>query len=296
MYEELKASAETVSFSLDVWKTSNKKYILAVICHWATEDFEDCQLVIHFGHLKGSHTGENMAKEIQEVLQNFDLEQKLVAICGDNASNNPTLCCSLHKLLKQRFVDSVQKLNLLGEDRKLMCFRGDKSFVRCLAHVLNLIAKSMLKIFKVGSHQEAKRRVDKYMEYASVALDYNVDTQWNALLKMLEIAIRERSAINCMCKEYDHFDDIIKLQGAYASIDIQIQDTARVGRKALDKYTKKMDAETLIIYSAAVLDSHIKTELLKIHLGDNAIDVINNLRVHFNEISPAPEPTLPSSC
>ncbi|EED22676.1 hypothetical protein TSTA_061640 [Talaromyces stipitatus ATCC 10500] len=228
-------------------KAPNKKYILTVICHWATEDFEDRQLVIYFGHLKGSHTGENMAKEIQEVLQNFDLEQKLVAICGDNASNNPTLCRSLHKLLKQQFVDSVRKLNLLGEDCKLICFRGDESFVRCLVHVLNLIAKSMLKIFKVGSYQEAKRvikqmsidkretfqteeipqsaisrlrlivmwilasdqRVNKYMEYASVALDYNVDTQWNALLKMLEIAIRERSAINCMCKEYKLLEPLV---------------------------------------------------------------------------------------
>ncbi|EED16503.1 hypothetical protein TSTA_015870 [Talaromyces stipitatus ATCC 10500] len=224
MYKELKASAEAVSSSLDVWKAPNKKYILAVICHWATEDFEDRQLVIHFGHLKDSHTGENMTKEIQEVLRNLDLEQKLVSICGDNAGDKPTLCRSLHKLLKQQFVDSVQKLDLLDEDHRLMCFRGDENFAHCLAHVLNLIAESMLKVFKAGSHQQAKRIIkqmsinkretfqiekyhtsdqpfDKYMEYASVTLDYDVDTRQNALLKMLEIPIREWSAINHMCKE-----------------------------------------------------------------------------------------------
>ena len=157
MYEELKASAETVSFSLDVWKAPNRKYILAVICHWTTEDFEDRQFVIHFGHLKGSHTGDNMAKEIEEILQNFDLEQKLLAICGDNASNNPTLCHSLHKLLKQRFVDLIDLLDLPDERRKLMLFKGNESFICCLAHVLNLIAKSMLKVLKAGSHKEAKR-------------------------------------------------------------------------------------------------------------------------------------------
>lgn len=240
IYEELKASAETVSFSLDVWKAPNGKYILAVICHWTTEDFDDRQFVLHFGHLKGSHTGENMAKVIHEVLENFDLEQKLVGICGDNASNNSTLCRHLHKLLKQKFVDSVDKLSLPGnENRKLMFFKGNESFIRCLAHVLNLIAKSMLKVLKAGSHKEAKRiikqmrddnrdtfqfdetpqsviarlrlivlwilaseqRIDKYMEKASVSLDYDVDTRWNALLKMLEIAIRDRNAINRMCQE-----------------------------------------------------------------------------------------------
>ena len=35
----------------------------------------------------------------------------------------------------------------------------------------------------------SEQRIDKYMEYASISLDYNVDTQWNALLKMLEITI-----------------------------------------------------------------------------------------------------------
>jgi hypothetical protein len=38
-----------------------------------------------------------------------------------------------------------------------MLYKGDKSFVRCLAHVLNLVAKAMLKVFKAGSHKEAKR-------------------------------------------------------------------------------------------------------------------------------------------
>jgi hypothetical protein len=46
------------------------------------------------------------------------------------------------------------------------------------------------------------QQVDKYMEYASVTLNYNINTRWNALLKMLKIAIQERSAINHMCKEY----------------------------------------------------------------------------------------------
>jgi hypothetical protein len=67
------------------------------------------------------------------------------------------------------------------------------------------------------------------------------------------------------------------MQGAYASVNIQIQEAARAGQKTLDNYTRKMDMETLIIYSAAVLDPHVKTELLKAHLRDNAINVINNL-------------------
>src|SRR6202008_2388359 len=40
IYKEL-GIAETVSFSLDVWKAPNSKYIFGIIVHWTTKDFED---------------------------------------------------------------------------------------------------------------------------------------------------------------------------------------------------------------------------------------------------------------
>ena len=51
IYKELESS-KTVSFSLDVWKAPNRKYIFAIIVHWTTEGFEDRQIVLHFGHLR----------------------------------------------------------------------------------------------------------------------------------------------------------------------------------------------------------------------------------------------------
>lgn len=45
-----------------------------------------------FSHLKGSHTGENLARETLAVLKLFNLECKLVSITDNNASNYPTLC------------------------------------------------------------------------------------------------------------------------------------------------------------------------------------------------------------
>jgi hypothetical protein len=240
IYKELEVSSETVSFSLDVWKAPNGKYIFAIIVHWTTEDFEDRQIVLHFGHLKGLHTGENLAFETFDVLKRFNLERKLVAITGDNASNNPTLCRNLYKLLSKDFTSDIAMADSPLQPRELMEFKGNKSFVRCLAHILNLVAKAILKELKSGSHKEAKKliremtekRIDsfkpedtpqsaiarlrlivlwllaseqrmlRFREYADVGLDYDVDTRWNALLKMLELAIRCRVAIDHMCEEF----------------------------------------------------------------------------------------------
>jgi hypothetical protein len=90
----------------------------------------------------------------------------------------------------------------------------------------------------------------------------------------------------------DHFDEIIEMQEGWAFFNTQIQEAAREGRKTLEEYTEKMDKETLIPYAAAVLDPHVKTNLLQAHLKEGAINVIDNLQAYFNEISPAPE-TLP---
>ena len=106
IYKKLESS-ETVSFSLDIWKAPNQKYIFTIIIHWTTKSFEDHQIVLHFDHLKESHTGENLAYETLVVLKQFNLEQKLVAITGDNASNNPTLCRQLYKLLSKDFTSDI---------------------------------------------------------------------------------------------------------------------------------------------------------------------------------------------
>ena len=42
-----------------------------------------------------------------------------------------------------------------------MFFKGNESFIRFLAHVLNLVAKSMLKVLKAGSPRDNKRIIEQ---------------------------------------------------------------------------------------------------------------------------------------
>ena len=80
------------------------------------------------------------------------------------------------------------------------------------------------------------------------------------------------------------------MQGNWELVDSQIQEAVRAGRETLEDYTRKMDVKTGIPYAAAVLDPRVKTHLLKAHLNEGAVDVIDDLRAHFNEISPAAAP------
>ena len=80
-------------------------------------------------------------------------------------------------------------------------------------------------------------------------------------------------------------NDVIEKQGNYKSINKQIQQTVIMKHKILNKYTSKMNTETLISYTAAVLDSQVKTEFLKTHLQESVEAVIDNLQTHFKELS-----------
>jgi hypothetical protein len=42
-----------------------------------------------------------------------------------------------------------------------MKFHGEKSYIRCLAHVINLVCKAILKELKASSHKDAKRILDR---------------------------------------------------------------------------------------------------------------------------------------
>jgi hypothetical protein len=156
---ELEYSCATISFTLDIWTAPNRVPIFAIIAHWITPEFDEREEVVEFLELKGSHTGEKLAEIVEMTLEELRLKPKLLAITGDNAGNNGTLCQSLYVSLKTKFDDNV---SLIGRPR--MRFHGRKSWIRCLAHITSLICESVLQDLKAGTAKEAKKMLDKWDE------------------------------------------------------------------------------------------------------------------------------------
>ena len=112
--------------------------------------------MLDFGHLKGKHLRENLANYTYLLLNSYGIKQKLFAITGDNASNNNTLCCYLYRKLKREFNNEV----ILNSTKPMMQFHGENSYIRCLAHIINLICKAILKELKASTYKEAKAILD----------------------------------------------------------------------------------------------------------------------------------------
>lgn len=88
---------------MDIWTSPNRKPIFAVIGHWVINDSVEKQEVLEFIELKGEHSGENVAVIVRDLLKELGIEQKLLAITGDNTGNNGTLCHALYKGLSESY-------------------------------------------------------------------------------------------------------------------------------------------------------------------------------------------------
>ncbi len=150
LIQELAISSQTIALSLDGWTSNNDIPILAIIEHWLTEDFIYKEVVLEFKKIEGIKSGENMARITSELLHELDIECKVLSITGDNASNNKTLVEELNSSLYEQFAESPNTPH----------FRGQESYIRCLAHVLNLIVKKLLETLKSGDRRSAEASIE----------------------------------------------------------------------------------------------------------------------------------------
>jgi hypothetical protein len=144
----LDGTCVSISISLDAWTSPNNEAFLGIIGHWIGPEFTYYERFIDFVELEGSHTGENLKEVLQSTLKEFGLLSKLLTLTTDNASNNDKLA--------QLMNDHIDKL-VEGGELLYKKFFGLESFVRCLAHIINLIVNDVMHALKVGQHKDVYR-------------------------------------------------------------------------------------------------------------------------------------------
>jgi hypothetical protein len=229
LVDDLALTCQSIALSLDVWTSKNSKAMLGVIGHWMTADFQYREQVLEFAEISGAHTGENMADMLHKTLVELGIERKLLTITADNASNNQTLVSDLYLLQEQLLTDDTT-----GRPEEFR-FQGTDSYVRCLAHVLNLIVSDILSALRSGDRKSAVDACDLLQTNQNLDIDshsalsrlrimalwiartpqrkeqwkvmckanglkskfieYDVDTRWNSTHRMLRDAIEAKQQI-----------------------------------------------------------------------------------------------------
>ncbi|KNE97896.1 hypothetical protein PSTG_08769, partial [Puccinia striiformis f. sp. tritici PST-78] len=112
----------------DAWQSPNGFDILGVVIyrlvHLEGGKIKLEAMPLDFVQLARSHTGEYLADTMRLVVEKFGIQNKICGIVTDNASNNSVMVSEMKKFKWARF-------------------KGDVQWIRCYAHILNLIAQSI---------------------------------------------------------------------------------------------------------------------------------------------------------
>ncbi|OJT15390.1 Zinc finger BED domain-containing protein RICESLEEPER 3 [Trametes pubescens] len=115
-----------LNFATDAWSSSNHRAFVAFLC-FLEHNGTLFVIVLDMRELPIAHTGANLAREFVDCLTEFRIQEKILGVTCDNASNNDTMLAKMMDLLPN--------------------FSGELARVRCFAHVLNLVAKSLISEF-----------------------------------------------------------------------------------------------------------------------------------------------------
>jgi hypothetical protein len=125
---ELRDAATSIHFSFDLWTSPNHIAFVAIIGHFLDRDHQYQIRVLGFRRQIGTHTGENIAHTLENVIRDWGIEGQVGAAICDNASNNDTCLESLYPRLDPRMKPVDVKARRM----------------RCFGHILNLVSKAFL--------------------------------------------------------------------------------------------------------------------------------------------------------
>ncbi|KNE97300.1 hypothetical protein PSTG_09411 [Puccinia striiformis f. sp. tritici PST-78] len=142
---ELPVKSAQKDLGVDAWQAPNGFDILRVVNIYrlvedGTANMRLEAMPLDFIRLSRSHTGEYLATMVSLVVEKFGIQNKICGLVSNNASNNEVMVRELKKLKWPRF-------------------KGEPQWMRCFAHVLNLIVQGIL--WPIGTQKRSKASKDQ---------------------------------------------------------------------------------------------------------------------------------------
>ena len=126
--KELKRARSNIHLSFDLWTSPNCLAIIGIVSHFI--DSKGCRQskLLAIRQLKGEHSGENIAGAVLKVISEYRISKRVGYFVLDNVSSNDV---AVDHILRSLYPD------MTAAARK-------RRRLRCLAHVINLVAKAFL--------------------------------------------------------------------------------------------------------------------------------------------------------
>ena len=118
----------------------------AITAHWIDEMWNLHETLLDFRHVQGRHTGDHLGQELFDVLEYYNISEKLFCITSDSAGNCGKTCEALTKILR---------------DEKGIRWNHKERYIRCMNHVINLAVQDFLKSIRAFTSEEEDNNVEE---------------------------------------------------------------------------------------------------------------------------------------
>jgi len=199
---EMNSFTTKVALTTDIWTSShNHTSYLGITMHYIDNNWDLKKCILDFIPIEGSHSSRLILSKIIDLLQEFNLNNRIISLTTDNGSN--MLACGR---------DLANELEI--------CFCNlSFSYKRCAAHIINLAVKAGMKHLDT-SIMKLRRFVIK-IRNSQVLLDdlksicriknkeflmpiQDVETRWNATYQMIERQIVMQDVMEILVNSHEN--------------------------------------------------------------------------------------------
>ncbi|KAL5476481.1 hypothetical protein ACEPAI_3338 [Sanghuangporus weigelae] len=142
--EEMTRAPGRISLTFDGWTSKGLTAFIAVTCHFVTQKWDLVSRLLSFRELDGTHSGENQAKHLYDVVSRFGIANKLMNLTSDNVSVNDTTLRLFAQLCKTK--------NGIEFDHKDQCSH-------CYSHAIALATRAFANTLSRGKLKDCASRV-----------------------------------------------------------------------------------------------------------------------------------------
>lgn len=86
--ESMPEARSNIHLSFDIWTSNNSIAVVAIVAHYIDDNMKLQTTLIGLRWVFGSHSGEVVAEQVVQVIQEYGFEQKLRYFVLDNATSN----------------------------------------------------------------------------------------------------------------------------------------------------------------------------------------------------------------
>ena len=186
---KLITGAKHISFTTDIWSSSvNTTCLLNLTAHWINDEFVKGSAVLHAQPIEEAHTGEHIAAQMENMLQNWEIPRdKMHIIVSDNASN------------MIRAMSDAAFTNFSCFAHSLQLVIKDGLFVQRALGDIIAVCRGHLHRSSVASHN--LKRIQNILNIPEHKLKQDVVTRWNSTLYMFESVLEQKMALAAYCTE-----------------------------------------------------------------------------------------------